>query len=100
MHYHVRFYVVLKIKPKSLMHARQALCPPSYTHCLFNFYYHHSVKTGLLHSGPPAAASQSAEVTGIHHGIQPLIVICSGCVRYKVTTSSESVNNDPAFFNT
>lgn len=55
----------------SLMHARQALCPLSYTPCLFNFYYHPLVKAGLTNPDPPAAASQSAEVTGIHHSIQP-----------------------------
>lgn len=100
MHYCVQFYVVLKIKPKSLMHSRQALCPLSYIRCLFKFYYHHLGKTGLLNSGLPAAASQSAEVTETDHGMQTLNIICSGCVLYKVTTSSESVNNDPAFFST
>lgn len=87
MHYCVQFYVVLKIKPMSLMHS----CPLSYIRCLFNFYYHHLVKTGLLNSGPPAAASQSAEVTETDHGMQTLTIICSGCV---FTTSSELVNND------
>lgn len=54
------------------------------------------VKTGLLSPDPPAAASQSAEVTGTHPGIQPLVLFAVAAFYIK----SESVSNGPAFLNT